>query len=162
VSKPSDRNAAYQALLLQLELAEDCRDALAGFLDTANSSLYYQQPIPDSIKGQLLGALVNAVPVMESASTAEPLMELLSKPQGTRVRSTAEVPALDDLVSTKEVITYESLLPLVNGVLRPLDRALKRFRSRNRLPAESSRHVLTIRLPDPAPTDDTREAHRQP
>lgn len=162
--KPSDRDAEYQARLEEFERAEDCLAVLGGFAETARSSLYYQQPIPDSIKGQLLGALVEAVPVMEmlSGSTSLPLMDLLSKLRGTSVQNTAQVRAFADLVSTTEPITYENLLPLVNGVLQPLDLALKRFRKRHRLAAEIGRQVLTVRLTDPSPAEDARESHPNP
>jgi hypothetical protein len=164
VPKPSDRDAEYQARLEELDRAEDCLAVLGGFVQTANNSLYYQQPLPNSIKGQLLGALVDAVPVMEmlSGSNSLPLMDLLSRLRGAPVQSTAQVRAFADLVSTTESITYESLLPLVNGVLLPLELALKRFRRRHRLAAETGRQVLTVRLTDPSPAEDARDAQPKP
>jgi hypothetical protein len=164
VPKPSDRDAEYQARLAELERAEDCLAVLGGFVQTANNSLYYQQPIPPSIKGQLLGALVDAVPVMGmlSEGNALPLTDLLTRLRGAPVKSVSQVQAFADLVSTREPITYESLLPLVNGVLLPLELALKRFRRRHRLAAETGRQVLTVRVTETSPAEDARDAQPRP
>jgi hypothetical protein len=108
---PAGRDAEHQAREEELKLAEDCQAALAGFVDTASRPGFYQIPIEPSIRAQLLGNLEDALPVFQvlSANNLIPLMELLSRLKETRP------------------ITHEELLPLVNGVLRPLNLAMKRF-----------------------------------
>ncbi|MBU2662535.1 hypothetical protein KOI35_03335 [Actinoplanes bogorensis] len=100
-----------------------------------------------AIRAQLLGNLNDARPVFQVLSTSNlyPLMELLSRLQGS------------------QPVTHEELLPLVNGVLRPLNLAIKRFSKRHRLAAEISRQVLTVRLNDDSLTDeDQEESHSKP
>jgi hypothetical protein len=144
---PAGRDAEHQAREAELERAEDCQVALAGFLDTANRPGFYQKPVGSSIRAQLLGNLDGARPVFQVLSTSNliPLMELLSILQGT------------------QPVTHEELLPLVNGVLRPLNLAIKRFSRSHRLAAETSRQVLTVRLTDESFADeDEQETHPKP
>jgi hypothetical protein len=144
---PANRDAEHQAREAELERAEDCQAALAGFLDTANRPGFYPKPVGPSIRAQLLGNLDDARPVFQvlSANNLIPLMELLSKLEGT------------------QPITHEELLPLVNGVLRPLNLAIKRFSKHHRIAAETSRQVLTVRLTDESFADeDEQEAQPKP
>src|SRR5262245_60989894 len=76
----------------ELERAQDCLAVLGGFAATAGNPLYHQKPIPGSIKYQLLGALVDALPVLGRLphSTRSPLTDLLTRLRATRVQDTAD------------------------------------------------------------------------
>jgi hypothetical protein len=129
---PAGRDSEHQAREEEYERAEDCQAALAGFVDTANRPEFYKKAVEPSIRAQLLGNLEDARPVFQVLSTSNliPLMDLLSRLQ--RIQP----------------VTHEELLPLINGVLRPLNLAIKRFNKRHRIAAEENRQVLTVRLTD--------------